>query len=275
MKDAIRVVLVDPIDESAAGAPAAARRDRLASGSPRSAAPTRARRSGWPRSHPTWRSSSSTGPRAGRQPDPDDHPAISRAWSSCRPAGPRQLDHPPGHPRRRPRVPHPAAEPAELLEIINRLDRRQERRRSRPSREGPQVIAVTAAAGGVGCTSLAVNLATTLAKISSHEIVLVDFDLMLGSVDACLDIIPDHSLLGVVQNIDRLDLTLLKRLADPARLGALRPAAPDRDGGRRQDRPRAAPPGHVAARRRRSPRSSSTPARASSRPTSSPSRWPT
>ena len=34
---------------------------------------------------------------------------------------------------------------------------------------------------------------------------------MFGSVDACLDIIPDHTLQGIVQNIDRLDLTLLKR----------------------------------------------------------------
>jgi pilus assembly protein CpaE len=34
---------------------------------------------------------------------------------------------------------------------------------------------------------------------------------MLGSLDACLDIIPDQTLQGVVQNIDRLDLTLLKR----------------------------------------------------------------
>ena len=70
---------------------------------------------------------------------------------------------------------------------------------------------MTGASGGVGCTSLAVNLGTTLAQISGQETILVDLDLMLGSVDACLDIITDTSLLGLVQNIDRLDLTLLKR----------------------------------------------------------------
>ena len=48
-------------------------------------------------------------------------------------------------------------------------------------------------------------------KTPAHEVVLADFDLMLGSVDACLDLIPDHTLQEVVQNIDRLDLTLLKR----------------------------------------------------------------
>ena len=100
--------------------------------------------------------------------------------------------------------------PEELLDTVNRLLNRRDDTQPAASK-GPQVIAVTGAAGGVGCTTLAVNLATTLAKASSDEVVLTDFDLMLGSLDACLDIIPDHNLLGVVQNIDRLDLTLLKR----------------------------------------------------------------
>ena len=77
--------------------------------------------------------------------------------------------------------------------------------------KGPQVIAITGAAGGIGCTTIAVNVATTLAKTSGQEVVLADFDLMLGSLDACLDIIPDQTLQGVIQNVDRLDLTLLKR----------------------------------------------------------------
>ncbi len=63
----------------------------------------------------------------------------------------------------------------------------------------------------MGCTSLAVNLATTLAKSSAHETVLTDFDLMFGSIDSCLDLFPDDTIQGIVQNIDRIDLTLLKR----------------------------------------------------------------
>jgi pilus assembly protein CpaE len=98
----------------------------------------------------------------------------------------------------------------ELAETIDRLFQFNEELES-DGNQGPQVIAVTAASGGVGCTSLAVNLATTLAKTSGHEVVLADFDLMLGSIDACLDIISDNTLQGVVQNIDRIDLTLLKR----------------------------------------------------------------
>jgi pilus assembly protein CpaE len=101
-------------------------------------------------------------------------------------------------------------EAGELLEIVTRLFRGREDA-SVASVKGPQIITVTGAAGGVGCTSLAVNLATSLAASKEHETILLDFDLMFGSVDACLDIIPDNTLYNVVQNFDRLDLTLLKR----------------------------------------------------------------
>ena len=96
------------------------------------------------------------------------------------------------------------------METITRLFRGRDDSSS-SALKGPQIITVTGAAGGVGCTSLAVNLATSLAANREHETLLLDFDLMFGSVDACLDIIPDHTLATVVQNFDRLDLTLLKR----------------------------------------------------------------
>jgi pilus assembly protein CpaE len=101
-------------------------------------------------------------------------------------------------------------EASELLETITRLFR--DRGDSQSSTVGgPQIITVTGAAGGVGCTSLAVNLATSLASGREVETILLDFDLMFGSVDSSLDIIPDNTLINVVQSFDRLDLTLLKR----------------------------------------------------------------
>ena len=101
-------------------------------------------------------------------------------------------------------------EATELLEIITRLFRGRGDSTS-SAIKGPQIITVTGAAGGVGCTSLAVNLATSMAGSHEFETILLDFDLMFGSVDACLDIIPDNTLINVVQSFDRLDLTLLKR----------------------------------------------------------------
>ena len=73
------------------------------------------------------------------------------------------------------------------------------------------MIAVTGAAGGVGCTSLAVNLATTLSKLSRRDTVIADFDLLLGSLEECLAVIPDNSLDVIVRNLEDIDPVLLKR----------------------------------------------------------------
>src|SRR3954470_6228596 len=73
------------------------------------------------------------------------------------------------------------------------------------------VIAVCGATGGVGSTSLAVNLGCILAREERNSAVLVDLDMALGDADVCLDSIPDYTLVDVAQNISRLDFTLLKR----------------------------------------------------------------
>src|SRR5208337_4345670 len=77
-------------------------------------------------------------------------------------------------------------EASELMEIITRLFRGRGDSAS-TAVKGPQIITVTGAAGGVGCTSLAVNLATSMAGSHEFETILLDFDLMFGSVDAGSD----------------------------------------------------------------------------------------
>src|SRR3954470_8349773 len=73
------------------------------------------------------------------------------------------------------------------------------------------IMAVTGATGGVGCTSLAVNLGCSLAGNPENSVVLLDLDLCLGDTDVFLDTIPEYTISDVAQNINRLDLTLLKR----------------------------------------------------------------
>jgi pilus assembly protein CpaE len=102
------------------------------------------------------------------------------------------------------------AEPTEVLDMITRLTRGRGESLSTTS-QAPRIITVTGAAGGVGSTTIAVNLAGTLAAAANQETILVDLDLFFGAVDACLDIIPDHTLAHVTQNFERLDITLLKR----------------------------------------------------------------
>ena len=73
------------------------------------------------------------------------------------------------------------------------------------------VVAVAGATGGVGATSLAVNLGCVLAANERNTAVLVDLDLALGDADVFLDAIPDYTLVDVSQNVSRLDFALLKR----------------------------------------------------------------
>lgn len=73
------------------------------------------------------------------------------------------------------------------------------------------VLAVAGATGGVGTTSLAVNIGCALAKRPENSVALVDLDLALGDADVFLDTIPDYTLVDVAQNISRLDFNLLKR----------------------------------------------------------------
>lgn len=74
-----------------------------------------------------------------------------------------------------------------------------------------RVIAVVGVAGGVGATSLAVNLACMYAQDERNSVVLMDLDLVLGDADVWLDIIPDYTIQDVADNISRLDFSLLKR----------------------------------------------------------------
>jgi pilus assembly protein CpaE len=73
------------------------------------------------------------------------------------------------------------------------------------------VIAVLGSRGGVGSTSLAVNLGCTLAQDKANGVALVDLDLALGDADVALDLMPDHTLADVAQHIDKLDMQFLRR----------------------------------------------------------------
>src|SRR5262249_34282167 len=73
------------------------------------------------------------------------------------------------------------------------------------------VVSLLGSRGGVGCTSLAVNLGCNLAGDSRYNVALVDLDLALGDADVALDLIPDYTLADVAMNIDRLDMTFLRR----------------------------------------------------------------
>ena len=104
-------------------------------------------------------------------------------------------------------------EPVRIDDLLAALSRISERHFGHGDNKprGSQVIAVAGAIGGVGTTSLAVNLGCVMAAKGGNSIALVDLDLCLGDADVFLDTIPDYTLVDVAQNVTRLDFSLLKR----------------------------------------------------------------
>ena len=104
-------------------------------------------------------------------------------------------------------------QPVRIEDLVAALQRIGSQRfgRGDSKTRGSTVIAVAGATGGVGATSLAVNLGCVLAADPENTVALVDIDLCLGDADVFLDTIPDYTLLDVAQNVTRLDFTLLKR----------------------------------------------------------------
>lgn len=80
-----------------------------------------------------------------------------------------------------------------------------------PGSRTSKVIAVLGSRGGVGCTTLAVNLACNLAADPSNSVALVDLDLALGDADIALDLMPDHTLADMALNVEKLDLNYMRR----------------------------------------------------------------
>ncbi len=109
-------------------------------------------------------------------------------------------------------------QPVVLEDLLNALQRLGQKRaaRSGGSANGVQkgtstVIAIVGSRGGVGTTTLAVNLGCVLASDPTNNVAMIDLDMALGDADVALDLMPVYTLADVAMNIDRLDMTFLKR----------------------------------------------------------------
>ena len=102
--------------------------------------------------------------------------------------------------------------PLNLDDFMAALDRIQNVGGGRDGRnKGTNVMTIIGAGGGVGCTSLGVNLGCALAANEANSVAIMDLDLALGDADVWLDIIPDYTIQDVAENINRLDYSMLKR----------------------------------------------------------------
>jgi pilus assembly protein CpaE len=75
------------------------------------------------------------------------------------------------------------------------------------------VVAILGSRGGVGTTTIAVNLAATLAADPNNSVALLDLDLALGDADIAVEVTGSEniSIADLAVNIERLDMSFLKR----------------------------------------------------------------
>ncbi len=106
--------------------------------------------------------------------------------------------------------------PEDVTRAVYGILEREERRRIHQGDDADQpaargtIITVFGAKGGIGKTTIATNLAATLARATSANVVLVDMDTRFGDVAIMMDIAVEHSIADLARRIEDLDRESIK-----------------------------------------------------------------
>lgn len=98
-------------------------------------------------------------------------------------------------------LPHPL-DPAVLKEVLARFLGEHDAHKAKPAEK---VILVMGSKGGVGTSTIAVNLGVQLAELTKRRVVLLDFARPMGHASLLLDLQPRYWLRDATSNLDRLD----------------------------------------------------------------------
>ncbi len=107
----------------------------------------------------------------------------------------------------------------EIRQALEKFKERRERLKNETPGKKGQIINVLGSKGGVGTTTIAVNLAVCLAELERVEsVALIDMNLVFGEIPLFLDIEPTYNWSEITKNISRLDATFLKNIlsVDPS-----------------------------------------------------------
>ena len=128
-----------------------------------------------------------------------------------------------------------------IVAVLEAEERRRMRATGQTSSWGAQgsVITVFGAKGGVGKTTIAVNLAAALARETTQSVALIDGDSGFGDVAGMLDLTPERTVTHIVRDLDKVTRDTLPKyvtqhssglavLPAPAETLAWREISPDR-----------------------------------------------
>ncbi len=127
----------------------------------------------------------------------------------------------------------PNASPEEIAAVLKKAVAVSRRRReltgpADDSRPTNRVISVLAAKGGSGKTTLASNLAVSLAAMYPGDVVVVDLDLQFGDIGSAFGVTPEYTIADTIPYNESLDMTTLKAFLTPNQAAGLYIlAAPD------------------------------------------------
>jgi pilus assembly protein CpaE len=137
------------------------------------------------------------------------------------------------------------SKPIDTREFVKSLDKafaRMERQRQGetgavPISRNGTVISLFGAKGGIGKTTLATNLAVSLAQLRHESVALMDIDTRFGDVAIVLNLQPHNNIAETVPTIDELDRNTIKTYLTPHPSGISVLTAPTRPSEWRQVQP--------------------------------------
>jgi len=101
---------------------------------------------------------------------------------------------------------------AALEEALTRFHQ-MEASSARPTpKASPKVILVMGSKGGVGTSTIAINLAVQLVEVTHRRVALLDLARPMGQISLLLDLQPRYSILDATDNLDRLDSHFFAKL---------------------------------------------------------------
>ena len=103
--------------------------------------------------------------------------------------------------------------PIETEEVEKALERYIDRNQHSLNRSKKgELINIIGSKGGVGTTTIAVNLAVNLAEKQKFSVALIDSNMLFGEIPLFLGINPKHDWGQIVRNVSRMDKTLFSTI---------------------------------------------------------------